>query len=53
MMMAATKRARVESEMVTAMGVVDDKEGKGKKEKDGVSNEGGVQQRGRWQRLQE
>ncbi len=43
MMMAATKRARVERVMVTSMRVVGDKEGKGNDEKDGVGNEGGVQ----------
>ncbi len=53
MMMAATKRARVERSMVTAMRVVGDKEGKGDNKKDGVGNEGGMQQTGRWQRLQE
>jgi hypothetical protein len=42
MMMAATKRARVERAMVTAMRVVSNKEGKGNNEKDGVGNKGGV-----------
>ncbi len=37
--------------MVTAMRVVGDKEGKGDDENDGGGNEGGVQRRGRWQRL--
>ncbi len=52
-MMAATKRARVERAMVSAMRVVVNEEGKGDDEKDGVGDEGGVQQRGRWQRQQE
>ncbi len=43
--MAATKRARVERAMVMAMRVVGNKEGKGDNKKDGVGNEGGVQQR--------
>jgi hypothetical protein len=38
MMMAATKRARVEGAMVTAMRVVGNKEGKGDDEKDGVGD---------------
>ncbi len=42
MMMAASKRARVERVMELAMRVVVDKEGKGDDEKDGVGNEGGV-----------
>ncbi len=41
-MMAATKRARVEWAMVMEMRVVGDDEGKGSKEEDGISNEGGV-----------
>jgi hypothetical protein len=45
MMMAALKRARVEREMVTAMRVVGNEEGKGNDEKDGIGNEGGVQRR--------
>ncbi len=49
--MAATKRARVERVMVMAMRAAGDKEGKGDNEKDGVGNEGGVRQRGRWQWL--
>jgi hypothetical protein len=53
MMMAATKRARVERSMVTAMRVAVDKEGEGNDEKDGVGDKGGVRQRGRWQRRQE
>ncbi len=48
MMMAATKRARVERAMVTAMRVVGNEDGKGNNEKDGGGNEGDVQQRGRW-----
>ena len=48
MMMAATKRARVERAMVTAMRVVGDEEGKGDDEKDGVGNKGGMQPRGQW-----
>ena len=51
MMMAATKRARVERAIVTAMRVVGDKEGKGEDEKDGGGDKGGVRQRGRWQWL--
>jgi hypothetical protein len=47
MMMAATKRARVERAMVMAMRVAGDKEGEGDNKKDGIGNEGGVQQRGR------
>jgi hypothetical protein len=50
MMMAATKRARVEWEMVMAMRVVGDEEGEGDDEKDGGGDEGGVRRRGRWQR---
>ena len=42
MMMAATKRARVESSMVLAMRVAVDEEGKGDNKKDGVGNEGGM-----------
>jgi hypothetical protein len=42
MMMAATKRARVERAMVRAMRLVGDKEGKGNDKKDGVGNKGGV-----------
>ncbi len=38
MMMAGTKRARVERAMVTAMRVVGDKEGEGDDEKDGGGN---------------
>jgi hypothetical protein len=45
MMMAATKRARVERAMVIEMRVVGNKEGKGNDEKDGVGNKGGVQRR--------
>ncbi len=43
MMMAATKRARVERAMVMAMRVVGDEEGKGNDKKDGVGNKGGMQ----------
>jgi hypothetical protein len=46
MMMAATKRARVERAMVTAMRVVGNEEGKGDDEKDGGGDKGGVRQRG-------
>jgi hypothetical protein len=53
MVMAATKRARVERAMVMAMRVAGNKEVKVNDKKDGVGNEGGVQQRGQWQRLQE
>jgi hypothetical protein len=53
MTLAATKRARVERAMVTEMRVVDDEEGEGNNKKDGVGDKGGVQQRGRWRRLQE
>ncbi len=53
MMMAATKRARVERAMVSAMRVVVNEEGEGDNKKDGVSDEGGVQQRGQWRWLQE
>jgi hypothetical protein len=48
MMMAATKRARVERAMVSTMRVAVDKEGKSNNKKDGVGNKGGVQQRGQW-----
>ncbi len=40
--MAATKRARVERVMVTAMRVVGNGEGEGDDEKDGIGNEGGM-----------
>ncbi len=53
MTMAAMKRARVDKTMVTEMRVVGDEEGEGNDEKDDVGDEGGVRQRGRWQRLQE
>ncbi len=53
MMMAATRRTRVERVMVMAMRVVGNKEGNGDDKKDGIGNEGGVQRRGQWQRLQE
>ncbi len=43
MMMAATKRVRVERAMVTAMRVVGNKEDKDDDEKDGIGDEGGVQ----------
>ncbi len=49
--MAATKRARVERAMVTAMNVEGDKEGKGNNKKDGVGDKGGVRRKGQWQRL--
>ena len=49
--MAATKRARVERAMVTAMRVVGDKESEGDDKKDGGGDEGGVQRRRRWRRL--
>jgi hypothetical protein len=52
MMRAATKRARVARAMVMAMRVPGDKEGKGGKGH-GLSNEGGVQQRGQWQQWKE
>jgi hypothetical protein len=53
MMMAATKRARVDRAMVMEMRVVGDEEGKGNDEKDDIGNKGGMRQRGRWQWLQE
>ncbi len=53
MMMAATKRARVDRAMVIEMRVVGDKEGKGNNKKDGVGNKDAVQQRGPWRWLQE
>ncbi len=49
--MAATKRARVERAMVTAMRVVGIEVGEGDDEKDGIGGEGGVRQGGRWRRL--
>ncbi len=48
MMMAETKRARVERAMVTAMRVVGDEEGEGDDKKDGGGDEGDVRRRGRW-----
>ncbi len=48
MMMAAMKRARVKRAMVTALRVAVDKESEGNNKKDGVSDKGGVQQRGQW-----
>jgi hypothetical protein len=42
MMMAVTKRARVERAMVMAIEAVGNKESKGDKEEDGIGNEGGV-----------
>jgi hypothetical protein len=53
MMMAATKRVRVDRAMVMQMRVVGDEEGEGEvdDEKDGVGDKGGMQQRGGWQRL--
>ncbi len=49
--MAATKRARLERAMVTAMRVVGNKEGKGDDEKDGGGDKAGVRRRGQWQQL--
>ncbi len=46
--MAATKRARVDRVMVTEMRVVGNEEGEDDDEKDGIGNEGGMQQRGQW-----
>ncbi len=46
------KRARMARAMVTAMRVPVDEEGEGGTGH-GVGNEGGVQQRGPWRRLQE
>ncbi len=43
LMMAVTKRARVERAMVMTMRVAVNKEGKGDNEKDGIDDEGGVQ----------
>ncbi len=40
--MAASKRARVERAMVTAMRVVGNEEGEGDDEKDGVGDKGGM-----------
>jgi hypothetical protein len=48
MMRAAMKRARATRAMVTAMRVVGNKEGRVSKGH-GISNEGGMQQRGQWQ----
>ncbi len=42
MMMAVTKRGRVERAMVMAMRVVGNEEGEGNNEKHGIGNEGGV-----------
>ena len=42
MMMAATKRARVDRAMVTEMRVAGNKEGEGDDEKDDVGDKGGV-----------
>jgi hypothetical protein len=53
MKMEATKRARVEREMVMATRLVGKEEGVGNKEDNGIGNEGGLRQRGQWQRLQE
>jgi hypothetical protein len=53
MLMAVTKRARVERMMVMAMRVVGNEEGKGDNKMDGGGNEGGVRRRGRWQWQQE
>ncbi len=52
MMTAATKRVRVARVMVMATRVMGNKEGEGGTGHC-VSNEGGVQQRGRWQRQRE
>jgi hypothetical protein len=52
MVMAVTKRARMARAMVMAMRMPVDKEGKGGTGH-GISNKGGVQRRGRWQRWQE
>jgi hypothetical protein len=41
-MMAATKRARVDRAVVTAMRVMGNEEGKGNNKKDGIGNEGGM-----------
>jgi hypothetical protein len=46
MMMAATKKARVERVMVIAMRVAGNKEGEGNNKKDGIGDEGGVGRRG-------
>ncbi len=48
MMLAATKRARVERAMATAMRVVGDEEGESNNEEDGIGDEGGVRRRGQW-----
>ncbi len=54
MMIAAMKRVRVERAMVTAMRVVGKEEGKEGQQRGGWHcNEGGVQQMGHWQQLQE
>ena len=53
MMIAATKRVRVDRAMVTEMRVVGNKEGKGDDEKDAIGDKGGMQRRGRWRWLQE
>jgi hypothetical protein len=42
MMMTATKRARLERAMVSAMRVAVDEEGEGDDEKDGIIDEGGM-----------
>ncbi len=47
MMRAATKRAWASREMMMAMRVVGNKEGKGSKGHY-ISNKGGMQQRGHW-----
>jgi hypothetical protein len=52
MAMAVTKTARMARAMVTAMRVPVDEDGKGGTGH-GVSNKGGVQQRGKWRRRQE
>ncbi len=52
MVMAVTKRARMARAMVTAMRVPVNEEGEGGTGH-GVGDEGGVRQRGQWQRRQE
>ncbi len=44
----SNKGARVERAMATAMSVAGVKEGEGNREKDGIGNMCGMQQRGRW-----
>jgi hypothetical protein len=52
MVMAVTKRARMERAMVTAMRVPVNEDGKGGMGH-GIGNKGGMQQRGQWQWRQE